>query len=222
MSYTEIMLELIVGNKRYSSWSMRPWVALKHTQAPFTERVIGLDLPDTASAIAKVNPAGRVPALLDDGLLVWDSLAICEYLAEKFPAAKLWPVDPRARAQARSACAEMHSGFQALRTDFTMRILPTPLKTPPIRPEVAAEVQRITSLWAELRERWGQGGPFLFGHFTNADAFFAPVAIGRIKAYGVPVPEAAQAYVEAVAAHPAVKSWVDDAHRETLRVARYE
>lgn len=216
------MLELIVGNKRHSSWSMRPWVALKHVGAPFTERVIGLDLPDTATEIKKVNPAGRVPVLRDGELLVWDSLAICEYLAEQFPAAQLWPADPKARAQARSACAEMHSSFQALRTDFTMKLFPAPLPTPAIRPEVDADIERITSLWAELRGRWGQGGPFLFGHFTNADAFFAPVAVGRFKQYGLQLPELAQRYVAAVAEHPAVKAWVADAHRETLRVARYD
>lgn len=169
-----------------------------------------------------MNPAGRVPALLDGDLLVWDSLAICEYLAEKFPAAHLWPEDPRARAQARLACAEMHSSFPALRSELPMKILATPLSTPAIRPEAAADLERITTLWADLRGRWGKSGPFLFGHFTNADAFFAPVAIGRIKAHGVPVPEGARAYVEAVAAHPAVKAWVDDAHRETLRASGHE
>ena len=216
------MLELIVANKRYSSWSMRPWVALKHTGAPFNERIIGLDQPDTATAIAQVNPAGRVPALLDDGLLVWDSLAICEYLAEKFPAAQLWPEDSKARAQARSACAEMHSGFQALRNACPMKILPTPPSTPTIEAPVAADIHRITTLWADLRSRWGQGGPFLFGHFSNADAFFAPVAIGRFQAYGLPLPHSARAYVEALAAHPAVRAWVDDARTETLRLGRYD
>lgn len=216
------MLELVVGNKKYSSWSMRPWVALKHTGAPFEERVIGLDLPDTAANIVKVNPAGRVPALYDDGLLVWDSLAICEYLAEKFPQAQLWPADAKARAQARSACAEMHSSFQALRTDFPMKLVTEPLRTPALRPEVKADIARLTSLWTELRARHGQGGPFLFGRFGIADAYFAPVAVGRFLAYGLPLEGVVKDYVAAVAAQPAVKAWVDGAHRETIRVKRYE
>jgi len=216
------MLKLIVGNKKYSSWSMRPWVALKHAGAPFEEQVIGLDLPDTATNIARVNPAGRVPALYDDGLLVWDSLAICEYLAEKLPAAQLWPADVRARAQARSACAEMHSSFQALRTDFPMKLVTEKLSTPAIRPEVAADIARITALWTELRQRYGQGGPFLFGRFGIADAYFAPVAVGRFLAYGLRLEGAVKDYVDAVAAQPAVKAWVDAARQETIRVRRYE
>lgn len=216
------MLTLIVGNKKYSSWSMRPWVALKHTGAPFEEQLIGLDLPDTAATIAKVNPAGRVPALSDDGLLVWDSLAICEYLAEKFPAAQLWPADAKARAQARSACAEMHSGFQALRGDLPMKLVTEPLSAPALRLEVRADLSRLTALWTELRQRHGQGGPFLFGRFGIADAYFAPVAVGRLLAYGLPLEGVVKDYVAAVAAQPAVKAWVDDARRETIRVRRYE
>lgn len=216
------MFKLVIGNKKYSSWSMRPYLALKQTGAPFEEHVIGLDLPDTAAAIAKINPAGKVPVLFDGDLLVWDSLAICEYLAEKFPVAGLWPADMKARAEARSACAEMHSGFQALRNDLSAKFLPAAVPTPVLRPEVSADIERITSLWADLRGRYGQGGPFLFGHFTIADAFYAPVAIGRFRAYGVPLPSAAQAYVTAVAEHPTVKAWMDGANQETLRAKRYE
>jgi glutathione S-transferase len=214
------MLKLIIGNKKYSSWSMRPWLVLKHTGAPFEEEVIGLDLPETAAAIAKVNAAGRVPVLFDDGLKVWDSLAICEYLAEKFPAAQLWPAGVEARAQARSACAEMHSGFQAMRSDLSMRLTLKP--TPVLRPEVAADIARITALWVELRGRHGQSGPFLFGRFGIADAFFAPVAVGRFLPYGVALTGVAKEYVDALAAHPAVRAWVDGAQQETLRAKRYE
>lgn len=208
------MLELVVGSKRSSSWSMRAWLALKHTQAPFTERLIQLDQSDTRERISQVNPAGRVPALLDDGLLVWDSLAICEYLAEKFPRAGLWPAAADARSQARSACAEMHSSFQGLRRVLPMRLVTTPLSSPTLTPEASADIRRITALWTHLRERWGQGGPYLFGHFTNADAFFAPVAVGRFRAYGLELTGAAQDYVRTLAAHPAVRAWVADAHRE--------
>ena len=216
------MLKLIIGNKKYSSWSMRPLVALKHVGVPFEEQVIGLDRSDTADQIAKVNPAGRVPVLVDGELTVWDSLAICEYLAEKFPQARLWPEDARARAQARSACAEMHSSFQSLRNDMLMRILPAPLPPAKISAATQADIDRITALWTELRGKYGKSGPYLFGHFTNADAFYAPVAIGRFRTYSVPLSGVAKEYAAALAEAPAVKSWLDEAAKETLRVPRYE
>jgi glutathione S-transferase len=218
------MLKLIVGNKRYSSWSMRPWVALKSTGVPFEEQVIGLDLPETAANIAKVNPAGRVPVLQDGDLTVWDTLAICEYLNEKLPEAQLWPLDARARAVARSACAEMHSGFQALRNDLAMRIYPPQLPVPKCvpGPDAQKDIARITALWTDLRAKFGKGGPYLFGKFSIADAYYAPVAVGRFLSYSVPTAGVVKDYVDAVAAHPAVRAWVADAHAETLRAPKHE
>jgi glutathione S-transferase len=215
------MLKLYVGNKKYSSWSMRPWLALKSTGVPFDQEVIALDMPDTAEQIARFNPAGRVPCLIDGELVVWDSLAICEYLAEKFPDKRLWPQEAAARATARSACAEMHSGFQALRNDLPMKIR-EPLAERPLRDEVKAEVARIVGLWADCRRRFGKGGPFLFGEFGIADAYYAPVSVGRFRTYSVPIDRATKDYIDAVYAHPAVQAWVADAGREQIRARRYE
>lgn len=203
---------------------MRPWVVLRATGAPFVERVIPLDQPSTADEISQVNPAGKVPVLQDGALTIWDSLAICEYLHEQFPEAGLWPAEAAARAVARSACAEMHAGFQALRGELPMRIYPPSREVPRVTPSEAAarDIARILALWEELRARFGAGGPFLFGRFSIADAFFAPVAVGRFLAYRVPLSPVAAAYVEALAAHPAVAAWVADAHAETLRAPRYE
>ncbi len=218
------MLKLIVGNKRYSSWSMRPWVALKASGEPFIEEVIGLDLPDSSERIRRVNPAGRVPVLIDGELMVWDSLAICEYLAERLPAAGLWPADPQARAVARSACAEMHSSFMALRNELPMRIYPPSQPVPACTPGegARADIARISTLFAELRQRHAADGPYLFGRFSIADAFFAPVVVGRFLAYGVSLSGAAADYSQVLAAHPAVRAWVQDAHHETLRAPNHE
>ncbi len=222
------MLKLIIGNKRYSSWSMRPWVALTSTGVAFEEELIPLDQPGTAAELARRSPAGRVPVLLDGSLIIWDSLAICEYLHEKLPNAQLWPTDQAARASARSVCAEMHSGFQALRNDLSCRIYPPSVPVPKAVPGEAAQkdIARITSLFAELRHKFGahspSPGPYLFGRFGIADAFFAPVAIGRFRTYQVPLTGAAQEYVDALAEHPAVRAWVDGAHRETLRAPLHE
>jgi glutathione S-transferase len=203
---------------------MRPWVALKSTGVPFEEQVIGLDLPDSAEKIRRVSSAGRVPVLLDGALTIWDSLAICEYLSETLPAAGLWPKDPSARAVARSACAEMHSSFSALRNDLPMRIYPPSQRVPSCTPGEAAQkdIARITALFEELRGRFGQEGPYLFGRFSIADAFYAPVAVGRFRSYGVPVSGVAKDYCEALVEHPAVAAWVSDAHHETLRAPLHE
>lgn len=218
------MLKLIIGNKRYSSWSMRPWVALKSTGAAFEEELIPLDQPSTAAELFRRSAAGRVPILVDGPLVIWDSLAICEYLAEKLPDAALWPTEPAARAVARSACAEMHSSFAALRNDLSCRIYPPSMPVPKAIPSEAAhkDIQRIVALFIELRQRFGQSGPYLFGRFSIADAFYAPVAIGRFLTYNVPLPEVAKEYVAALAAHPAVQAWVSDAHRENLRAPLHE
>ena len=203
---------LIVGNKRYSSWSLRGWLALTATGVPFDEVVIPMDRPETRAAMLSHSAAGKVPVLKVDGLTIWDSLAIGEYLAESFPAAGLWPADPAARAVARSAAAEMHSGFAALRGAMPMDVV----ETHPGRghtPEALADVARIVALWAECRERFGAGGRFLFGAYGLADMMYAPVAT-RLLTYGVPLDDATRAYVDAVMALPAMAEWIAAAREE--------
>lgn len=204
-------LLLYVGNKRYSSWSLRPYLALAHTGAPFRTEVITLDQPGTKSHILAVNPAGRVPALRHGDLLVHDSLAICEYVNELFPEARLWPADRAARARARAITAEMHSSFVALRSNMGMDILGS---RPGVghTPEALADAARIMDIWREARAR-ASGGPFLFGAFTIADAFYAPVTT-RFITYAVPLDATCQAYVDAIAALPSFQAWRDDATRE--------
>jgi glutathione S-transferase len=216
-------LELVIGNKNYSSWSMRPWVLLREAQVPFDE--IQLKFGDnqgrlTVPGIDKYSGAGKVPVLLVDGEPVWDSLAICETVAELFPAKKLWPEDPVARRLARSACAEMHSGFQALRGSMPMNIRGRyPGKG--LTPESRRDIDRVVALWAQCRDRFGGGGKLLFGRFSIADAFFAPVVM-RFQAYAVEVPRAAQEYCDAVQSLAAVREWCEAARRETEFVAEDE
>ena len=213
------MLTLYIGNKNYSSWSMRPWVLMKQAGLPFTERKVRFDAFEGDSqfkqAVLKVNPAGRVPVLVDDGFAVWDSLAIAEYLAEKFPDRALWPRDQRARARARSVCAEMHSGFTALRSHCGMNIeaslADVGRRIWEEQPAVRSDVERIVQMWTGLLAQ--HKGPMLFGEFGIADAFFAPVCM-RLRTYGLPVPAEVQAYVDRVCALPAVKAWIDDALQE--------
>jgi glutathione S-transferase len=198
MAYT-----LLIGEKNYSSWSARPWVLLRQAGIPFTERLVSLQPDVTKAARLAGLPAGRVPVLDDDGLLVWDSLAIAEYLAERH--AGLWPADPRARAWARSICAEMHGGFAALRSQMSMDVRarrPQRLRSD----EVRADIARIATIWTETRRRHGAGGPLLFGTFTIADAYFAPVAF-RFRTYGVDPGGEAAAYARALLALPSVKAW---------------
>lgn len=213
------MLKLYVGNKNYSSWSMRPWVLLKQAGIDFEEVVVRFDSFDAQSAfkqtINAVTPVGKVPALVDDTLVVWDSLAIAEYLAEQFPEKNLWPADRAARARARSVCAEMHSGFGALRSACPMNI---EAHLPEVgqliwrdQAGVRADVQRLVMMWSELLQ--AHGGPMLFGDFTIADAFFAPICT-RLQTYALPVPEPISAYIHRVLALPGVKAWVDAALRE--------
>src|SRR2546426_2459211 len=206
------MLKIVVGNKKYSSWSLRGWLALKLANVPYEEIVVPLDMPDTAQQIRKYSPSGRVPALVDGEITVWDSLAIAEYLHEKFPAKRLWPKDAAQRARARSVAAEMHSGFANLRNDCSMKIvLQYPRKE--LRPETQAEVDRIVSIWEECLKR--SGGPFLFGKQPCiADAFYAPVG-SRFRTYSLPVSGAAKAYCDTVWARPAPQAWVADPPRGT-------
>ena len=207
------MLKLYTGNKNYSSWSMRPWVLLTQAGIPFEEVMARFDsfAPDShfKQVIGPVSPVGKVPALVDGDLAVWDTLAIAEYLAEKFLDKQLWPADIKARARARSICAEMHSGFAALRSACPMNI---EASLPEIgqlvwrdKPAVRADVARLVAMWSELLAQ--HGGPMLFGTFSVADAYFAPVVM-RFKTYALPVPEAIDAYMERVAALPGVKAWV--------------
>ena len=219
------MLTLYIGNKNYSSWSMRPWVLMKQAGIPFTERLLRFDAFSADSQfkqdVLKVNPAGRVPVLVDDGFAVWDTLAIAEYLAERFPEHALWPRDAQARARARSVCAEMHAGVSALRSHCPMNI---EASLPHIgalvwrdQPGVRADVQRLVGMWSELLEQHqgdaGPGGPLLFGRFSIADAYFAPVCF-RLKNYGLPVPGHITDYIRRVCALPGVQAWVADALAE--------
>ena len=199
-------LELFIGTRAWSSWSLRPWLALKATGAPFKETLIELRTPQSKAEFLKHSPAGKVPILKVDGFAIWDSLAICEYLAEAFPAAKLWPADPIARARARSVSAEMHAGFTALRTAMPMN-LKLRLKGKPASPEVQRDIDRVVEIWEEARTWFATGdGPWLFGDFSVADAMFAPVAC-RFDIYNVPLPSVAAAYRDAILAHPALLEW---------------
>ncbi|HJV07693.1 MAG TPA: glutathione S-transferase family protein [Chromobacteriaceae bacterium] len=206
------MFTLIIGSKNHSSWSLRPWLVLKMLNEPFLEQLIPLFQPETKARIQAISPSGKVPVLLDNQQRIWDTLAICEYLAECFPAARLWPDDAADRAQARSISAEMHAGFTALRTHMPMNIT---ARHPGVghTPEVDADIARITGLWQELRHQHQANGPFLFGHFTIADAFYAPV-VTRFLTYDVPLPPLAQAYADHILSLPAMQEWYDAAAAE--------
>jgi glutathione S-transferase len=203
-------LTLYVGSKRYSSWSLRPYLALAHTGAPFACETILLDRPDSKANIAKVGPAGKVPVLHHDNLVVWDSLAICEYANELYPDAKLWPADRSQRAKARAISAEMHAGFAALRGAMPMDIGANRAGQGHTS-EALADALRVQTIWREALA--GSGGPFLFGRFTIADAMFAPV-ITRFVTYGVDLDAACRAYVAAMYALPAMQQWIADAANE--------
>jgi glutathione S-transferase len=213
------MLQLHIGNKNYSSWSMRPWVLLKQSGIAFDEVMHRFDSFSADSTfkegLGAINPVGKVPVLVDDGLAVWDTLAIAEYLAEKFPDKSLWPKDAKARARARSICAEMHSGFGALRSACGMNIEADLSEVGQQiwrdKPAVRADVARITDMWGELLA--AHGGPLLFGGFSIADAYFAPVCM-RLKTFALPVPADISAYVQRVCALPGVKAWIDGAVAE--------
>jgi glutathione S-transferase len=213
-------LQLYIGNKNYSSWSMRPWVMLRQAGIPFEEILVRFDSFDAGSTfkqqVKAINPVGKVPVLVDDGFAVWDTLAIAEYVAERFPDRQLWPAEPRARARARSVCAEMHSGFSALRSACPMNI---EASLPDVgrliwrdQAAVRADVARLCGLWGDLLAAQ-PAGSLLFGRFTIADAYFAPVCM-RLRTYALPVPADIQAYVDRVAALPGVKAWIDDALAE--------
>lgn len=205
-------LKLVIGDKNYSSWSLRGALALDLTGAPYEEVAVRLFQPDSRSQLLAHSPAGKVPVLLTEEGPVWDSLAIAEYLAERFPEAHLWPRGQYARALARSVCAEMHSGFVALRSHMSMDLVRDQALAG-IPAEAQADIDRVSRLWADCRQRFGQDGPFLFGHASIADAFFAPVA-ARLRSYRVALPDEAAAYVETIYQWPAFQRWYQAALQE--------
>ncbi|MBI3436367.1 MAG: glutathione S-transferase family protein [Proteobacteria bacterium] len=206
-------LRLTIGNQNYSSWSLRPWIAMKVTGIAFEETVIALDAADFGARVAAVSGSGKVPALADGTTLVWESLAILEYLAETFPAAGLWPDAAPPRAHARAIANEMHAGFAALRRHCPMNFR-RPVTTCALTPEAAANVARIEAIWSACRRQYAAAGPFLFGRFTNADAMYAPV-VARLHTYGVEVSPPSRAYMDAVVALPAWQEWRAAALRES-------
>ncbi|WP_350295289.1 glutathione S-transferase family protein [Limnohabitans sp. Rim8] len=213
------MLKLFIGNKNYSSWSMRPWVLMRQTGIAFQEVMLRFDSFETGSTfkagLKDITPVGKVPVLTDEGFAVWDTLAIAEYLAEQFPEKNLWPADPQARARARSVCAEMHSGFAGLRSACPMNI---EAHLPEVgalalrdQPAVRADLQRIIALWSGLLAQ--HQGPMLMGAFSIVDAYFTPVVM-RLVTYALPVPDDVKAYMDRLCALPGVRAWTDGALAE--------
>ncbi len=217
------MLKLIIGNKAYSSWSMRGWLACKQSGLPFEEMVVPLydqDWEKRRQGDEFAPSSGKVPILWDDEIVVWDSLAIVEYLNEASGGDKFWPTDPAARAMARSMAAEMHSGFQALRKKHSMNIRQV---YPPKRPDddVIADLKRLMEIWAQARARYGGEGEFLFGDFGAVDIMFAPV-VTRIVTYNLPIAKFAQAYMMAVLQHPFLQDWIAAANEEEWVIEQFE
>jgi glutathione S-transferase len=214
-------LTIYLGNKNYASWSLRAWLALKRTGAEFEEVVIPLYQPGSRETLMQFSPSGRVPALRHGDLTVWDSLAICEYLAETFPDAALWPGDPATRAVARAVSAEMHAGFAAMRRELPMNIRSSfPGRAPGA--EAQADINRIMAIWRDCRSRFGEGkGDFLFGPFTIADAMYAPV-VTRFRTFKIDLEREAEAYCAAVTGMPEMQEWVVAARNEPMIVEAYE
>lgn len=211
---------LIIANKTYSSWSLRPWLAMKHVGIQFAELRIPLYAPDSEQRLRELSPSGRVPVLKADDLTIWDSLAICEYLAEQFPQHKLWPDDVAARAVARSVSAEMHAGFTALREHMPhncRKLYPGHGRGPGVQ----EDIDRICAIWRDCRARFGANGELLFGRFSIADAMYAPV-VNRFVTYGVEIDPVSAAYMRAIQALPALQQWIADARAEKEVVAGYE
>ena len=213
-------LTLVIANKNYSSWSLRPWLLMKQFGIAFDEVLVPLDQPGSEQRLREISPSGRVPVLLDANITVWDTLAICEYLAEKFPQHPLWPPSVEARALARSISAEMHSGFAKLRENMTMNCrkhLPGKGRAPGVQ----EDIDRITAIWRDCRNRYGAGGDMLFGKFSIADAMFAPVTF-RFVTYGVDTDPVSAAYVKAVQALAPMQEWLAAARVEQEVIAQYE
>jgi glutathione S-transferase len=214
-------LTLVIGNKNYSSWSMRPWVALKAGDIAFEEVLIPLYTTDAdKQRILGFTRSGKVPALVDGDVTVWDSLAIVEYAAERFPQARLWPDDRAARAHARSISAEMHSGFVALRNECGMN-LHRPVGAKPLSENARADIARIQQIWSECRGRYAKTGPYLFGAFSAADAMYAPV-VHRFRTYAIEVTPAARDYMDAMTSLPAFQQWTSAGLAETLVIEKFE
>jgi glutathione S-transferase len=211
---------LIIGNKNYSSWSLRAWLVMKHTGAAFDEVVIPLDLPDTGKAIGCHSAAGRVPVLRHGERTIWDSLAIAEYLAEQFPDLGLWPADIEARAMARAICSEMHAGFMALREHLPMDLRARHMAKE-MPPDVIKDITRINAIWTNCRRLYSTGGSFLFGNFSIADAFYAPV-VGRFRAYGIESDGEAGAYVDALWQWPDMQTWLNGANDESWVIDNFK
>lgn len=210
--------QLIIGNKNYSSWSLRPWLAARHAEIDFEEIRVPLFTPEGTEQIARYSPSGKVPVWREDELVVWESLAICEYLAEKVPT--LWPSDPKARAVARAVSAEIHAGFAALRSSMTMNARARDRRVE-ITPEAAADINRIEAIWLDCRSRFGTDGSWLFGEFSIADAMFAPVVL-RFVPYGVTRPGVLNEYVATWMADPHLQAWIADAEQETEVLEPFE
>lgn len=210
---------LIVGNKNYSSWSLRPWLALKVAGIDFAEKVVPLFDAEWPTRKAEL-PSGKVPVLKHDGVVIWETLAILEYAAETWPEAKLWPEGKIARAIARSVSSEMHAGFAKLRTHMPMNIRGH-YPGRGMHPGVAEDIRRVETLWTDCRQRFGQDGAFLFGRFGNADAMFAPV-VSRFATYGVRLNDTAQAYMDAVQGLPAMREWSEAGRAEPWTIAEDE
>ena len=214
-------LKLVIGNKNYSSWSMRPWLALRANNIAFEEVFIPLYTGDEDKRrILAFTRSGKVPVLIDDGVTIWDSLAIIEYLAERFPETRLWPEERAHRAHARSISAEMHSGFAALRNECGMN-LRRPVGAIELSREARADIARIQEIWTECRERFGKSGPYLFGAFGGADAMFAPV-VHRFRSYAIAVTPVLQGYMDTMMALPAFQEWTGAALAETLVIDKFE
>ena len=210
--------QLVIGNKTYSSWSLRPWLAARHAGIEFDEIRIPLDTPDTDRQIRHYSPSGKVPAWQEDDFVVWESLAICEYLAEKIPT--LWPSDPKARAVARSVSTEMHAGFTALRTGMTMNARAHGRQVV-VTSEIAADIDRIAAIWTDCRNRFGAAGPWLFGTFSIVDAMYGPVVL-RFVTYGVTRPGVVDDYVTTFMADPHLQAWMADAKQEPEVLEKFE
>lgn len=213
-------MTLVIANKNYSSWSLRPWLLMKHSEIPFKEIKIPLHQPNSAKDIAWHSPSGRVPVLVADGINVWESLAICEYLAEIYPDKKFWPEDLQARALARSISHEMHAGFMTLRQNMPMNCR-SHFPGKGIAPGIEDDINRITQIWNQCHERYGSIGPFLFGHFTIADAMYAPI-ISRFTTYEVKVDPISKAYMNTILNLPAMKEWYQAAREEKETIPQYD
>ena len=214
-------LRLVIGNKNYSSWSMRPWLALRANDIPFEEVFVSLYTGATdKQRLLDFSRSGKVPILVDGDVTIWDSLAIIEYVAERFPETRLWPEHPAHRAHARSVSAEMHSGFAALRNECGMN-LHRPVRAIELSADARANITRIQDIWRECGERYGQSGPFLFGAFGAADAMFAPV-VHRFRTYAIAVTEETQRYMDTMIALPAFAEWTKAGLAETIVIEKFE